>query len=146
MKDSVLTTTQLGQQLWVPFGCPQTILAPGGCQPLGTLQLKLPQVASLKWLTLHYVRMINSGVPTKLNPGLAAVYVGLYGSEGALIQVIPGQPLAYIGIDIPGVATLGPAFVPEIGEPDTYTLLLVNNMIDTDAIVTASGTWHINLS
>lgn len=143
--NTLTTNAKFNRQLWVPFNLPQATLDPGSCQPLGVLQLTNPQVAKLSWLSLHYVRMLASYVPSKLNPALACVYLGLYGSEGALVQVIPSQPLAYIGLDIPGVTQLSPAFAPRLGEPDTYSILLVNNMTDTAAEAVVTGAWQVGL-
>ena len=146
MNDTFTTNAQFATQLWVPFNLSQTNLSPGSCTPLGVLSLGQGQSATLSWLTLHFVRLLAGYVPSKLNQSLNSVYVGLYGSEGSLIQVIPGQPLAYAGLDVPGVTQLSPAFAPHLAEPDTYTVLVVNNLRDAAVNVVTTGTWRVVLS
>lgn len=141
MAGLLIDSSSLPTLLNVPFGAAEQALEPGFCVQLGTLQIVQGQVARLSWMCLHLIRVVAMYPPTKINPAYAAVYMALYGEQGALIQVIPGTPMAYVGLDTPGVAAMSPSFAPDIGEPDTYTVLLINNMLDAPAVVAASGSW-----
>jgi hypothetical protein len=147
MSSQFITEDDLGRYLWVPFNLPETMLEPGVEQTVTMLQLAQGQRATLSWLSVHLIRMlVLSAPPMKNNPTYNSVYAGLYGSRADLLAGPPGEPLAYVGVDIPGtVGVFPPAQVWPLDQPDTYGVFVVNNLNNPPVYVSVSGAWLIHL-
>src|SRR5574343_194494 len=128
---SLATKYEFDNRLDIPFNLAESRLDASLSLPVASLRLSAGQRVSLTWLNLHLIRLVIGTIPRKRNPGFGAAYVGLFGGRSDLIGGPPGQPLAYVGLDIPGGKRLSPWLGQvEISEPDTYTVLLVNNLIN----------------
>jgi len=131
----------------VPFSLPETRLRPGVEQTINVLTLSSGQQATLAWLSVHLIRIAAlTAVPTKTNTSFAAIYAGLFGSRADELTGAPGQPLVYAGVDFPGtIGVLPPHQAWPITAPDTYAVMVVNNLIDPPADVTVSGAWLLHI-
>lgn len=145
--NTLVTHRDLGRWIWVPFNLSETRLTPGVEQTVHTLTLAAGQQATLAWLSIHLIRiLVLSAVPTKINPGYAAVYAGLFGSQALGLQGAPGEPLVYAGTDLPGtIGTLPPHQAWPISVPDNYAVMVVNNLNNPPVDVSVSGAWLVHL-
>lgn len=144
---NLITETDLGRYLWVPFNLPETRLQPNVEQTVSILTLPPGQSATLAWLSVHLIRvLVLAAVPTKINEGYASAYAGLYGGRADTLAGPPGEPLAYAGTDLPG--TIGTFPIHQawpINEADTYGIFVVNNLSNPPVDVSVSGAWLIHL-
>lgn len=140
---SFLTDTGLAQVLDQGFGLPESRLAAEAAIPVGYLQLSPGQLARLRWLSVHLVRIIGTDAPLKVNTGLGSVYAGLYPTAAAL-RFTPGQPLAYTPVDVPGVNQTSPYFYHDLESPGTYLILLVNNLSNAAVDVSVTGSFRLS--
>jgi hypothetical protein len=141
-----LTSADLGRHLWVPFNLPETRIQPGVEQLIHILQLSPGQRATLVWLSVNLIRvLVLTAAPVKLNPGYNSVYAGLFGGGADRLTGAPGQPLVYAGTDLPGTVGVFPAQQAwPLDEPDTYAVMLVNNLTNPPIDASASGAWLVH--
>jgi hypothetical protein len=140
---SYISESGLAQVLDQGFNLPQSRLEPEACIPVGYLQLAPGQLARVRWLSVHLVRILADSAPVKVNGGLGSVYAGLYALGGA-IRLSPGQPLAYTPVDVPGVNQTSPAFYHDLESPGTYLILLVNNLGNARVDVSVTGSFRVS--
>ncbi len=147
MSSELITEDDLGRYLWIPFNLPETLLNPGIEQTVSMLTLAQGQRATLAWLSVHLVRiLVLTAIPVKGNPTYNSVFAGLYGSRADLLAGPPGEALAYVGVDIPGVVKVfPPAQVWPLDQPDTYGVFVVNNLTNPPVYASVSGTWLVHL-
>lgn len=141
---SFLTTTGLAQVLDQGFGLQESRLVPEGVIPVAYLRLSPGQLARLRWLSVHLIRIISSDTaPLKVNTGLGSVYAGLY-ADGAALRFSPGLPLAYTPVDVPGVNQTSPYFFHDLESPSVYVILLVNNLVNASVDVSVTGSFRVS--
>ena len=140
---SFLTSTGLAQVLDQGFNLPESRLVAEASIPVGYLYLSPGQLARLRWLSVHLVRIVGTDSPAKVNAGLGSVYAGLY-STGAALRLTPGQPLAYTPVDVPGVNQTSPYFYHDLESPGTYLVLLVNNLSNAAVDVSVTGAFRLS--
>ncbi len=141
--------TQFGfdRELQIPFNLPQATLQPNTAEQVAILTLAPGQNLQLRWLSVHLVKLnIQPFIaPTKVNPSLGTVYAGLVGDRAAFLTAPSGRPLVYVPVELPGVAANPPAFITELN-PGTYSLIVVNNLLETTVEVSCCGAFRVTLN
>ncbi len=144
--NTFITPAGFDRSLGISFNLPQSLLAANTAEQVAIFTLNREMTVEIAWLCLHLVKMNSSPVsmPTKVNTSLGSAFIGLYGDRAELIESPAGQPLVYVACQLPGAAAADPSYLVNLS-PGVYSLLAVNNLVDTPLEVSVSGALRANL-
>jgi len=144
-----ITDSTWDSTISVPFCIPQTELrsvsGEGDSVLVSALKLSSGQKLKIRWLGLHVPRdFYGSGTLDRLIDEYPAVYCGLYAGEFSNILKPAGRPLLWAGLDGTGYTQANVVYDPAVfSSPDTYTILLINNLKNYTIEASVSGCFRV---
>ena len=133
---SLITEELYSRMVTIPISLPQTILGPNSSLVVASVKLELGDVLRFRWMNMHLIQT-SAALGTKVNSALGWGYAGIY--AGVRHHLPTGIPLALIVSSTAGVRSTNPFAKRDFSSPDTYEVIVTNNVTDATVKVALSG-------